>query len=129
MLFQAIDKYENERGSLVAINELPFKAKRTFYVKNVPKGQVRGKHAHFRNKQILICISGLISVKLDTGSFVKNVELKEGNGIFVNNLIWDEQTYKTGEDILLSICSTEYDDDDYIRNYDEFKRIIKERRL
>ena len=129
MLFQAVDKHIDNRGCLVAINELPFKAKRIFYVTGVPKGETRGKHAHYRNKQILICVSGVISIKLDTGRFIKNFELKQNDSVFVNNLTWDEQTYETGNDILLAVCSTEYDDDDYIRNYDEFKKIIQERRL
>ena len=129
MLFQAVDKYIDDRGCLVAINELPFDAKRVFYVTNVPKGETRGRHAHYRNKQILICLSGEISVKLDSGRFIKHFKLKQNDSVFVNNLTWDEQTYETGNDILLAICSTEYDDYDYIRDYNEFKKIIQERRL
>ena len=45
--------------------------------------------------------------------------------IFVDSMVWDKQQYLTGNDILLSICSTEYDKDDYIKSYDQFLEELK----
>jgi|SRR5210317_2095598 len=118
--------HKDSRGCLTPINigDLPFEAKRIFYVSGVPKGEVRGKHAHKTNQQILICISGSIEVSLDDGTKIDNYTLNENDGIFVDQLIWDEQKYLTGNDILLSICSNEYDESDYIRDYNQFKELV-----
>ena len=105
---------------MTVLDRMPFEVKRVFYVSDVPKGDVRGKHAHRRNKQILICISGVIEVKLNTGTKIETTVLHEGESIFVDMLVWDEQKYCTGNDILLSLCSEEYDEKDYIRNYNYF---------
>lgn len=118
--------HSDNRGSLTPINikDLPFEAKRIFYVSGVPEGDVRGKHAHKTNKQILVCVSGSIEVSLDDGDKVQSYILNENDGIFVDQLIWDEQKYLTGNDILLSICSNEYDESDYIRDYNQFKELV-----
>jgi len=118
--------HRDNRGSLTPINikDLPFEAKRIFYVSGVPEGDVRGKHAHKTNKQILVCVSGSIEVSLDDGDKVQSYILNENDGIFVDQLIWDEQKYLTGNDILLSICSNEYDESDYIRDYNQFKELV-----
>ena len=118
--------HSDNRGSLTPINikDLPFETKRIFYVSGVPEGDVRGKHAHKTNKQILVCVSGSIEVSLDDGDKVQSYILNENDGIFVDQLIWDEQKYLTGNDILLSICSNEYDESDYIRDYNQFKELV-----
>lgn len=115
----------DNRGSLTPINikDLPFEAKRIFYVSGVPKGGIRGKHAHKTNKQVLVCVSGSIEVFLDDGNKVESYTLNENDGIFIDQLIWDEQKYLTGNDILISICSNEYDESDYIRDYKQFKEL------
>lgn len=122
-MYTKLQKNIDDRGCLTVLDNLPFKPKRVFYVSDVPKGEIRGKHAHYRNKQILICISGIIEVKLDTGKTINTTVLHEGESIFVNALVWDEQKYCTGNDILLSICSEDYDPADYIKDYNRFKII------
>ena len=126
MLSQQIDKFSDNRGSLFAMNKLPFDPKRIFYVRGVPAGQTRGKHAHYKNKQILVCLSGKIEVKLDNGKSIEKIVICENESVFVDNLVWDEQTYMTNSDILLSICSTEHDESDYIRDYDAFLKAVGE---
>lgn len=109
-------------GTLVPIefDELPFKPKRVFYVTDVPKGEERGNHAHFRTEQILICIKGKIIVKLHDGHDELEVLLNPNDGIFVKKMTWDSQVFLTGDDVLLSICSTSYDIKDYIEDMSSF---------
>ena len=119
--------FKDTRGTLVPIefNNLPFKPKRIFYVRDVPKGDCRGNHAHFTTKQILVCLQGEINVKLDTIDIEWEITLEPNESVFVDKLVWDSQVYMTGDDILMSICSTPHDDSDYIKDFEEFRKIRK----
>ena len=117
--------HSSERGSLTVMEKnIPFIPKRIFYVKDVPKGSRRGEHAHYKNRQVLICIKGSILVELDYGNRVEQVTLKENDGVLVENMVWDSQVYQTGEDILMSICSTEHNPEDYITDYGVFLKTL-----
>lgn len=124
MMVPIITKHDI-RGSLTALdfNNLSFDPKRIFYVKNVPKNTERGNHAHHNTRQYLICLQGKIQVKLFDGHRETHHLLERNQVLFVDKLVWDTQLYLTGDDILLSICSTEYDPDDYITDIEEFKKI------
>ena len=116
---------ENE-GILIPIElwDLPFVPARVFYVTDVPAGDIRGKHAHYKTEQILICVQGKIDVTLRSKNQAGSTLLTPGQCIYVGKMVWDEQRYVTGNDILLSICSTPYDPDDYILDYEQFTRLI-----
>jgi len=123
-----IDELKNitdKDGSLTPIEfkDLSFIPKRIFYVTNVPINELRGQHAHFETQQLLICIKGVIGVKLHDGNALKQYVIKEGESIFVDKMIWDSQSFLTGNDILLVICNTEYDRKDYIEDFEEFKKL------
>jgi len=115
---------ENE-GILYPIEfqSLDFEPKRIFFVTNVPKGEIRGKHAHYKTKQYLICVKGLIQISIYNGCVWDREIIGEGEYTFIDQLLWDEQKYLTGNDILLSICSTIYDKNDYINNILEYEKI------
>jgi dTDP-4-dehydrorhamnose 3,5-epimerase-like enzyme len=122
-MLKNLEKFENDlkSGTLYALNKnLGFSAKRFFYVSGVEKHGWRGDHAHRQNKQLLVCVKGEILILLDNGKETKGKTLKEGQYVFVDNMVWDKQQYLTGEDILLCICSDEYDEKDYIKNYEQF---------
>ena len=123
-MIESLASNHDLRGSLSALDfsNLCFEPKRIFYVKGVPKFTERGNHAHRKTQQYLICLEGTIQVKLFDGFEEKNYLLKKNQMIFVDKLVWDSQTYMTGRDTLLSICSTEYDPDDYITDIEEFKK-------
>lgn len=121
-----LKKIEDPDGSLIPIEfkDLPFIPKRIFIVSNVPKNAERGQHAHFKTQQILICLKGEILVKLYNGKHLNEIHLMEKQGVFVDKMIWDSQVFLTGDDILLSICSTNYDKKDYIESIEEFEGIV-----
>ena len=114
----------------IEFNKLPFRPRRIFYVSNIPKGEERGKHAHYNTKQILTCMQGEILVKLHDGSSTGPQEhiLYPNDWIFVDKLVWDSQVFLTGEDILMAICSTTYKKIDYIEDFDKFLQIVRYRR-
>lgn len=122
-MLKNLETFDNDlrSGTLVALNKnLGFSAKRFFYISDVEKYGWRGDHAHRQNKQVLVCIKGEILVLLDNGKETRGATIKKGQYVFVDNMVWDKQQYLTGEDILLSICSTEYNEKDYIKNYEQF---------
>ena len=109
---------KDKRGCLVPLEfkDLPFIPKRLFYVTKVPRYMRRGEHAHIETQQIIICVKGVVGVKLvDKES--KYYILKENDYIFVDKMVWDAQDFLTGDDILLVLCSTSYDKKDYIEQF------------
>lgn len=130
-------KYEfqqhgDERGQLVALEELkdiPFEIKRVYYMYDTKDGVHRGFHAHKTLEQIMICIHGSCKVLLDNGAEKKRVFLeKPYEGLYISNDIWREM-YDFSEDaVLMVLASDYYDEEDYIRDYDEFLKISEEAR-
>jgi len=107
--------------------DIPFDTKRIYYIYNVPNNEVRGKHAHKKNKQLLICLNGMVTVKCDDGKGgKKNFTLdSHRKGLYIPELIWDEQTYISNKDnvMLLVLSSVKYTPSDYIHDYEQFKKI------
>jgi dTDP-4-dehydrorhamnose 3,5-epimerase-like enzyme len=120
--------FEDEDGTLVPIefSNLPFKPQRIFYVANVPKGEERGLHAHYKTQQILTCIKGQILVRVHDGVSLTEHTLNPNESIFIDKLTWDSQVFLTGDDILLSICSTSYNKEDYIEDFNTFLKVTGE---
>ena len=123
-----LKKIEDPDGTLIPIEfkNLPFEPKRIFIVSDVPAVTERGHHAHYETQQILICLKGQIIVKLYDGKDLQQILLNPKEAVFVDKLIWDSQVFVTGNDILLSICSTPYDKSDYIEDIAQFERIKNE---
>jgi len=121
-----LKQFIEDNGNLIPIefnNELLFKPKRSFFVTGVPDHQPRGKHAHYKTKQLIICVNGKITVKLHDGFKGESYVLNTGESIYVPNMIWDEQIYHTSDTVLVSLCSTHYDKTDYINDFDKFIKL------
>ena len=120
-----------EDGILVPIElekQIPFEVKRMFYVFGVNSDKSRGQHAHYKTQQVLICLHGcVICVCKDAyGHEVKATLDYPTKGLFIPEMIWDEQIYTSPDSVLLSICSTEYNKADYINSYSEFQALSKD---
>ena len=116
--------FKDPDGTLVPIdfNNLPFTPKRIFYVTEIPKGEERGNHAHYETQQIIICVRGEIVVKLFTyPDGPHSIEITPNQAVFIDKMVWDSQIFKTGNDVLLSICSTYYEKEDYIEDFNDFQ--------
>ena len=107
--------------------DIPFEVKRMFYVYDVHDQNDRGKHSHHKTKQILIAVSGRVTVVCDDGKTKRNYVLEEpSRALYIPEMIWDEQIYQDENTVLLVLSNTNYDFDDYIEDYGEFKRIKNE---
>ena len=125
MFTESLKGYADERGILhpISFDELPFTPKRMFLVSQVPAGVKRGEHAHHVTEQFLICLKGEIDVLLYDGQNTSVTTLRSMQGVYVPNLTWDSQVFKTGEDILLVLASTDYNREDYIECISAFKAL------
>ena len=116
-------------GNLVPVeskHDIPFDIKRIFYVYGVQNQDDRGKHSHYKTKQILICLNGEVEVVCDDGEQRKIYRLtKPHQAIYIPEMIWDEQRYLSEDSVLLVLSNTYYDPEDYIEDYDEFIKIKK----
>lgn len=118
----------DERGQLVALEEfkdIPFNIKRVYFMYDTNKDVRRGYHAHKKLEQILVCIHGTCKILLDNGIEKKVIPLeKPYEGLYVPNNMWREMYDFSHDAVLLVLASELYDESDYIRNYDEFLKII-----
>lgn len=119
----------DDRGQLVAIEaikDLPFEIKRVYYIYDTLPGVRRGFHAHLNLQQILLCVNGSCKIHLDDGTDTAEVTLDKPNeGLYIANNMWREMYDFTPGTVLLVLASQYYDEADYIRNYDEFLKMVK----
>lgn len=126
-----IPKIEDEGFLCFAESQrsIPFPIKRIYYIFDVADNAVRGKHAHKQTVQMLFCIRGKIKIILDNGFEQEEVVLDKPNmGIYLGKMLWHEMVEFDKDTVLLVVASDFYDEDDYIRSYEEFKNRAKLRR-
>ena len=115
----------DERGSLVALEAektVPFPIKRVYYIFGTNAGVSRGFHAHKKLQQVALCITGKCRMILDDGRQRNEVWLDSPNkGLIIGDLVWREMHDFSEDCVLLVLASEHYDEDDYMRDYDEFK--------
>ena len=118
----------DDREQLIAIEEnrdLPFDVKRVYYIYDTLAGVRRGFHAHRNLQQILICVSGSCKIHLDNGHETAEVLLDSpSEGLYIANDMWREMYDFSPDAVLLVLASEYYDEADYIRNYEDFLKII-----
>lgn len=119
----------DERGSLVSLEEeknIPFNVKRVYYIYGTKTDTIRGKHAHINLQQVAICVSGSCKFLLDDGNTKEIVELNSPNiGLYIGKNMWREM-YDFSQDCVLIVLANEYyDENEYIRDYEDFLKIIK----
>jgi len=124
-----LPRIQNRSGNITAIEnniEIPFDAKRIFYLYDIPGGESRGAHAHKDCYQFLVAASGSFEVQLDDGKVKKTVMLNQPyRGLHIPPGIWASEVNFSSGAICLVIASHKYNESDYIRNYNEFLEFNK----
>lgn len=120
-------KIHNRAGNITVVtgNEtLPFPIRRIYYLYDVPGGEERGGHAHRDLHQLIVAVSGSFDVMLDDGKNKKIVRLNRPDyGLLVTPGIWRELFEFSSGSVCLVLASELYSENDYLRDYAEFKVI------
>ena len=123
-----LPKIEDERGNLSfieSLNHIPFEIKRVYWIYDVPGGEVRGGHAFKEQEEFIVAISGSFDVVLDNGESIEKFQLNRSYmGLHVPAGKWRHLENFSTNSIALVLASTKYNDDDYIRNYDDFMQFV-----
>lgn len=125
-----LPKIIDRRGNLSfleEINHIPFKIRRSYWIYDVPGGEVRGGHAYKENQEFIISLSGSFDVILDNGKEQKRFYLNRSYyGLYVPKGLWRQMENFSTNSLALVVASTLFDKDDYIYNYQIFKEYLDE---
>lgn len=106
--------------------DIPFAIRRIYYIHHVPVGCVRGGHAHRKLNQLLWCPYGSITILLDDGTQKAEVPLDiPAKGLLVGPSMWREMRWEQKDSVLCVAADDFYDENDYIRNYQDFLAYVK----
>ncbi len=122
-----LPKVLDARGNLSfaeQMNQVPFGILRSYWLYDVPGGEARGGHAYAKNQEFIIALSGSFDVVLDDGNEKKTFSLSRPYyGLFVPQGLWREMNNFSTNSFTLVLSSTQYDEDDYVRDYCEFQKL------
>lgn len=121
-----LPKIQDPRGNLTFLegeNHIPFNIERTFWIYDVPGGEVRGGHAKKQLEEFIISLTGSFDVTVDDGINKVTYTLNRSYyGLYIPNLYWRELSNFSTNSVALFLVSRPYEKDDYIYHYDEFMR-------
>ena len=121
----------DERGKLVVVEggrDIPFDIARAFYIYGSDSTVVRGQHANRESEFVLINVAGTSKVRISDGKEEMIVELNRPMmGVYIPSMIWKDMYDFSSDSVLLVLASTHYDGSEYIRDYDEYLRVVHEK--
>ena len=123
-----LNQIGDRNGHITAVNnnrEIPFAVKRIFYLYDIPGGEERGAHAHKELRQLIIAASGSFDVVLNDGNVKRTFTLNRPyQGLLVVPGIWRELNNFSSGSVCLVVASDVFQEEDYIRDFQEFKDSI-----
>lgn len=125
------DQRGDERGQLVVVEgerDIPFDIKRVFYIYGSDQEVVRGQHANRESEFVLINVAGKSKVKVKDGEGNEAIYClnRPHTGIYLPTMVWKDMYDFSEDSVLLVLASTHYDASEYIRDYEEFVKVISE---
>ena len=125
-----LQSHGDDRGSLIALEEgenIPFEIKRVYYLYNTKPGVSRGFHAHKNLKQVVVAVRGSCRFVLDNGDEKSSIILDNPTkGLLIESGVWREMHDFSYGCKLVVLASEHYDEKEYIRNYDDFLKTVKD---
>ncbi|PXW17125.1 MULTISPECIES: FdtA/QdtA family cupin domain-containing protein [Chryseobacterium] len=125
-----LPKIYDKRGNLSFFehpNQLPFEIQRTYWVYDVPGGEVRGSHAFKEQQEFIIALSGSFDVVIDNGKSEQRFSLNRSYyGLYIPKMFWRRLENFSTNSLALIVSDKEYNENDYIRNFEEFKILTNE---
>jgi len=124
-----LPKIEDDRGNLSFIEEethIPFKIKRSYWVYDVPGGEVRGSHAFKESEEFIVALSGSFDIILNDGTEERKFSLNRSYyGLYVPKMIWRRIENFSTNSLALVLSSVPYNEGDYIRDFNQFLTLLK----
>ena len=118
------------RGNLSFVeqeNHIPFVIRRTYWLYDVPGGECRGGHAYRDNEEFIVALSGSFDIILDDGTDKMTYTLNRSYyGLYVPKGLWREMDNFSTNSLAMVLSSTDYDANDYVRDYDEFLKLKRD---
>ncbi|MEA4917142.1 FdtA/QdtA family cupin domain-containing protein [Proteiniphilum sp.] len=128
-----LPKNFDRRGNLSfieGINHIPFKIERTYWIYDVPGGEVRGGHAYRQNQEFIVALSGSFDVSLDNGMVRRTYSLNRSYyGLYVPKGVWRQMQNFSTNALALVLASVRFDPEDYIYDYSLFTKLVKDAKL
>lgn len=122
-----LPKITDDRGNLTFIegnNHIPFKTKRIYMIYDVPGGEIRGSHAYKELDEVIIALSGSFDIEIEDGSKKIVYTLNRSyNAVYVPHGLWRTLKNFSTNALCLVLASTEYNENDYIRDYNNFIKL------
>lgn len=122
-----LPKILDPRGNLSFLesgNHIPFEIKRSYWIYDVPGGEIRGGHAFKEQKELIIVLSGSLDVIIFDGEKEKKFSLNRSYyGLYVPNNLWRHMENFATNTLALVVSSTSFEENDYIREKDEFVKL------
>lgn len=121
-----LPKILDKRGNLSFIEakkHIPFMIQRSYWIYDVPGGEVRGGHAYRENKEFIVALSGSFDVVLHDGVKEQVFHLNRSYyGLYVPQMMWRRMENFSTNSLALVLSSTNYEQADYIRDFEQFKQ-------
>lgn len=128
-----LPKFLDVRGNLSFVeqnNHIPFEIKRTYWLYDVPGGEARGGHAYISNEEFIVALSGSFDVVVDNGNEKKVFQMNRSYyGLYIPKGMWREINNFSSNSFALEFGSAEYNEDDYIRDYDTFLKLKRDGKI
>lgn len=126
-----IPKIGNSNLGYISVSEsqknIPFEIKRVYWTYYTPQDVLRGAHAHRKLEQVIFAVSGIITIDVEDLNGTKYTFILDepNNGLYLPPFTWRDIKFSHNA-VLLCLASDFYEESDYIREYDEYKRSLKQ---
>lgn len=126
-----LPKIVDPRGNLSFFehpNQLPFEIERTYWIYDVPGGEVRGSHAFKEQQEFIIALSGSFDIVLNDGIKEERFSLNRSYyGLYIPKMYWRRLENFSTNSLALIVSDKSYNSEDYIRDFEEFKTLVNEK--
>lgn len=121
-------KIQDPRGNLTFLqysSQIPFEIKRVFWIYDVPGGEIRGGHAYYEQEEIIIALSGSFDVIITNEEGIReSFSLNRSYcGLYIPAKTWRHIENFSTNSLALHVSSKSFSKEDYIRNFEEFKKV------
>lgn len=124
-----LKQINNRAGNITPVEnslDIPFDVKRVYYLYDIPGGATRAAHGHKELSQLVIAVSGSFDITINDGDNVINYQLNRSyNGLYIRPGIWRDLCNFSSGAICLVLASEYYNEDDYLRDFNEFLKFKK----